>query len=220
MLQFGDQTAIEELSFTLYAEKPKKDDYNTVEKLVLSFSNESDFSAWFDAMKMKMNDILSFASLDYTPNTLFQILSILTINHGISSIEKHLQVFQPPVPPLPSDFNHVTNLSNENSNNNSFTPRRSRKNTTWIDDFNLDEDIDKMVDEKLSQLSNSSMFRSSTISCESPRAGISEDNNLKNRTSSIPVSPRDGTKRSSWITVRDTSTQRIRKPLLANPRTN
>ena len=148
------------------------------EKLVFTFTNENDFSAWFDALQIVVKDIISISTLNFTPHSLFQIYAILTINHGITQIEKELLGYQPPIPPLPSKSYKVSDIKPN-------TPRerkqtiRVRRNTSWIDEFkevnhftisndnnnnnnnnNSDEDeeedddldLDKIVDAKLSEL--------------------------------------------------------------------
>uniref|UniRef100_A0A7S4I2J8 Uncharacterized protein n=1 Tax=Vannella robusta TaxID=1487602 RepID=A0A7S4I2J8_9EUKA len=120
---------------------------------------------------MKISDTLSLSAFQFSSYSLYQIFALLTINHGISLIERELITFQPPVPPLPPgpESYKVTDTSKCNFAIAARKPTvRARRNTTWIeemeisspettteetDDSDFDFDLDKIVDAKLSQLS-------------------------------------------------------------------
>lgn len=171
LTEFDLQGHVSEFSFTLTPENQhantKKENFSEIEKLVLTFTNEADFAAWYDAFQMKLKDIISISHLKFSPHSLFQIYAVLSINHGISKIERELLSYQPSVPPLPPSPKHY-----QVSDVKPCTPRerkttiRARRNTSWIDeliaidnfkvghdnDDDDDIDLDKIVDAKLCEL--------------------------------------------------------------------
>jgi len=219
LTEFDLQGHISEFSFTLTSENQhpntKKENFIEMEKLVFTFTSEADSAAWYDAFQMKIKDIISISHLQFSPHTLFQIYAMLSINHGISQIEKELLAYQPPVPPLPPSPKHYTIPSDITP----FTPRdrkptiRARRNTSWIDEFTHvdhftmdteedDEiDLDKIVDAKLSELAidtnnlkmNENMEKLDSI--RSPRSNVITRSGSPR--SMTMVSPR--TETSAWV---------------------
>jgi len=225
------QDVAEEFSLTLCSAK-------STDKLVFSFSSEEDFSAWYDALQMKVNDVISISSIDFSPHTLFQIFAILAINHGISVIERDLISFQPPIPPLPTsssysvqDTSKIITNPIQHKQRKGTTRMRVRRNTTWIEDREITQekdsdsfDIDKMVDAKLSQLtSQTNIERSHSIENESPRGNPTSPRQFRRSiTNPVPISPR-GTGSGGWIRANDHSAnqrkERARQNLLSKNQT-
>jgi len=151
---------VEDYSFTLQRNTSFRPEPGTApiqfDKLVISFSKESDYAFWYDCLQIRIKSIISLSSIDLSAYSRFQIYAILAINNGMSKIEKTLMGFQPPIPPLPPGPEHY-----KIEDKTKYKLKRAsiqRRMSTWIEDIDdgddFDLDIDSIVDAKLIELNN------------------------------------------------------------------
>jgi len=142
-------------SFTLHAKTgTKREGELAADQLIFNFAQEEQYSAWFDYLQNRMESSVSMSQVQLSSHSLFQVYSLLAINHGISSIEREMSSYQPPLPPLPS-HNYCDSEPNVPARSvRQFISRRP----TWIecmdspaDDMMSDIDLDRIVDDKLKQ---------------------------------------------------------------------
>jgi len=127
------------ITFKPPPKKEKEDSIaNPIDKIVIFFSSVPDYSIWFDGLRIKLAECLSLMSINPSPYSLKMIYTLLAVDQGVSSIEKELIEFQPPVPPMPPVGEGHFKVTNDDSEEDEET--------------DSEENVDLMVDMKLSQL--------------------------------------------------------------------